>query len=175
MSNNEPAPGGENAGDEVGGSGGGKSILGGAAQQSARVQASFVGAIFPAPLDENGALRDQSLREGFGRAHMIAVVFPYQRQPGDDAGPIDAARAQLDKKLGQPFFVAYLYPNPFLDNDAEEGSDEPLFIVGGSGGGKAILGGVTQAPTYMGQFRAVLPEVVSGDQEGSEVSPPPGE
>jgi hypothetical protein len=166
MSNNESTRGGgASAGGEVGGGGGGKSILGGAGQPT-KVRASFVGPIFPAPLDENGALRDQSLRRGLGRAHLVAVVFPFQAE----SEQLDAARAELDKQLGQPFFTAYIYPNPFLNE--EEG--EVLFEVGGGGGGKSILGGVTQSITYLGQFRAVLPDVGSGEQEDPGSNPPPG-
>lgn len=161
MANDESASGGADAGDEVGGGGGGKSILGGAAEQAAKVQATFIGPIFPAPLDEHGALREQSLRKGLGRAHLIAVVFPFQQ----DAEMLDAARAELDKKLGQPFFAAYLYPNPFTDEKSEKEAKEPLFIVGGGGGGKSILGGAAQSVTYIGQFRAVLPNVEPSEPE----------
>lgn len=177
MSNNEStsgaaAGGGANEGGEAGGGGGGKSILGGAGMSS-KVRASFVGPIYPAPLDENGALREQSLRRGLGRAHLVAVVFPFQA----DTAQLDAARAELDKQLGQPFFTAYIYPSPFLNEDEEEGGEEGgqvLFEVGGGGGGKSILGGVTQSITYIGQFRAVLPDVDMGGQEDSDVSSPPG-
>jgi hypothetical protein len=152
MSSKESTPGGASAGGEVGGGGGGKSVLGGAAQPT-KVRATFVGPIYPAPLDENGALREQSIRRGLGDAHLIAVVFPFQA----DDGALKTARAGLDKKLGQPFFTAYLYPYP--DEVEEEESEEQLFVVGGGGGGKSILGGVTQSITYIGQFSAVVPDV----------------
>jgi hypothetical protein len=164
MPNNETEPGrnpteAANADDTLGGGGGGHAALGGGGKQVEPGRASFVGFIFPSPLDENGQLKNQPLSKGLGRAHLVAVVYPYDPNSEGQA----QHHAELDKKLGQPFFTAYIYPNPFLDKDVEG----TVASIGGGGGGKSVLGGVAATPIYLGQFHATLPD--DGEPENNSV------
>lgn len=153
MPNNEPAP-----GDNVaGGANPNDNVSGG--EQSASSKPLFVGFIYPSPMDENGALKDQPLSEGLGSPQMAMAVYAYDSEA---EGKSLEVHAGLDKKLGQPFFKAYVYP--VKDDGAIQ-----LISFGGGGGGKAVLGGAaTLFPIYMGHIFATLP--AKGDAGGESNS-----
>jgi hypothetical protein len=158
------APGG--ASGSVGGGGGeGKAVLGGAGGQTRRPRALFVGHIFPAPLDKDGRLIDQSLKKGLGPPHLISVIYAYDEETKSGDGNV---HAHIDEILGRPAFKAYLYPI------TDHNSDKVLMVGGGGGEGKAVLGGASGDPIYLGQFHATVPDTSdSGSTPGTGGGTPP--
>ena len=70
----------------------------------------------------------------------------------------------MDKTLGQPFFSAFIYPNPFLDHPELDLND----VLSGGPGGHAILGGVEgREIIYLGQFHALIPVPTTEPDKGA--------
>jgi hypothetical protein len=174
----------ENTGDKAGGAGAKSSAAavpqatadsGNASERKMLTRPAFVGRIFPAPLDEEGNVQEGV---GPGSAHFLACVYPYDKSQESPAGKV---HGELDKKFGQPFFVAFIYPNPNLRDD-ELDVDEVLgggggghSALGGGGGGHSALGGVEGGIIYTGEFHSFTPvekQEGGGSDAGSHSTAP---
>jgi hypothetical protein len=123
---------------------------------------AFAGFLVPAHLNADGTLQNEDVEAG--RPHFFVCVYPFDSKQ-ETAGA--NVHAKADSKLGQPFFCAYIYPNPFLEDPKLSFNDA---LGGGGPGGIAEIGGSGLVPgslIYTGTFRTVLPVAQPTPASGS--------